>query len=119
MNFAETTEQEVKSILREITIMTARYLNVPYAHIQDTFMLKTEIKRKSAELFSMLNDLNYAYWNFYYAIKALCKNTRNPAFTEAEKAKLKTIFEKKENYKRMILDEVTRIPVHVNYLARN
>ena len=119
MNFAETTEQEVKSILREITIMAARYLNVPYAHVQDTFMLRTEIKRKSAELFTMLNDLNFAYWNFYYSIKALCKNTRNPVLTDEEKAKLKAIFEKKENYKRMILDEVTRIPVHVNYLASN
>lgn len=99
--------------------MSARYLNVPYAHIQDTFLLKTEIKRRSAELFSMLNDLNFAYWNFYYSIKTLCKNRKNATFTDEENAKLKAIFEKKEKYKRLIVEEVTRIPVHVNYLGNN
>ena len=119
MNFAETTEQEVRNILREITIMTAKYLNVPYAHIQDTFVLNTEIKRKSVQLSALLADLNYAYWNFYYSIKALCKNRKNATFTDMEQAKLKVIFEKKEAYKKMILEEVTSLPVHVNYLASN
>ena len=119
MNFAETTEQEVRGILREITIMSAKYLNVPYAHIQDTFMLKAEIKRKSAELFAMLDNLNFAYWNFYYTIKALFKNRKKATLTNEEQAKLKSIFERKEKYKRLILEEVTRIPVHVNYLAKN
>ena len=108
MNFVNTTEQEIKHIIRELTVKTARYLNIPDPEIEDSFSLNEQIKKGNERLFHLINEFSTAYMSFYYMVKTICANKKSTSISPTEQAKLQELYDEKEKHKLSILQEIRK-----------
>ena len=108
MNFINTNEQEIKQIIREVTVKAARYLHVPDPEVEDTFALNEKIKTEDEKLFSLINSFSSSYMSFFYMVKTISATKKHAALSDSEQEKLQGLYEIKEKYKQSILQEIKK-----------
>jgi len=106
MQYTQTTEHEVKHIIRQILVLAAQHLNIPHPQLEDSFVLYDEIKKTNEKLYTLLHDFSEAYLNFYYTTSNLSNTKKSAVVNDSHKDLIRELFEKKEKLKKEILKEI-------------